>query len=153
MSSQNMLMDANTPSFRAPCGQSNGSQGNFCIKWAMAGKVGIYRMISYLKQEVFNGKKKRKITYLDKLGAIVVSYFAIIIQPNLSSHLGFGTGNPGFSRATRTHTPKNPYPHPRVQVSMGMGTGFAKTRGYVDPFTGIPTKMTNKPRRCIASVN
>ena len=35
-----------------------GSQGNFCIKRVMAGKFGVYRMRSYLKQEVFNGEKK-----------------------------------------------------------------------------------------------
>ena len=36
----------------------------------------------------------------------------------------------GFSRATRTRTPENPYPCPGVRVSTGTGTGFAKTRGY-----------------------
>jgi hypothetical protein len=35
-----------------------GSQGNFCIKQVMAGKFGVYRMRSYLKQEVFNGENK-----------------------------------------------------------------------------------------------
>ena len=36
----------------------------------------------------------------------------------------------GFSRATRTRTPENPYPCPGVRVLTGTGTGSTKTQGY-----------------------